>query len=391
MAGAAILKSSGKQGYRVDGRIGKLSDFITPSDIGMITSAAALAHDIGNPPFGHSGEDSIRYWFASSEIARRVSGMLTDNQRRDFELWEGNAAGFRILTRLQFYRNAGGMKLTTACLGAFMKYPTAAGSIHGDKRAADKDIAGKKPGFFEADRAQWEEVARDLGLIDLGNERWCRHPLAYLTEAADDICYRIIDLEDGVRIGRIPYSEYLKLMKRFLGPSEMSSLNDHEMEADKVAYLRAKAITKAVREVIQVFFDREADMLAGEPMGDLVSQMKSVKGMDGFKNITMSHVYSMPTVLQIESAGFEIISGLLDSVVGAIFPEMSNTSSQNKMHDKNRKLFGNKIKQLIPDEFLAPNGTPYEQLLLAIDFVAGMTDTFALDLYRKLRGVTIPR
>jgi len=391
MAGASILKSSGDQAYQVDGRIAKLKDFLTPSDIGMITSAAALAHDIGNPPFGHSGEDSIRYWFASSEIARRVSCMLTESQRRDFELWEGNAAGFRILTRLQFYRNAGGMKLTTACLGAFMKYPTAAESIHGDKRVADSDIAGKKPGFFEADRSQWEDVAKDLGLIDLGNGRWCRHPLAYLTEAADDICYRIIDLEDGVRIGRILYSEYLNLMKCFLEPSEMSSLNDHEMETDKVAYLRAKAITKAVKEIIQVFFNRETDMLQGKPMGDLVSQMKSVEGMDGFKNCTTSRVYSMPTVLQIESAGFEIISGLLDSVVGAIFPEEGTTSAQSSVHGKNRKLFGNKIQQLIPNEFLAPSGTPYEQLLLAIDFVAGMTDSFALDLYRKLRGVTIPR
>jgi dGTPase len=394
MAGASILKSCGEEAYEVKGQKGVLRDFLTPSDVGMIASAAALAHDIGNPPFGHSGEDAIRYWFSTSDVAARVTKMLTPRQQLDFERWEGNAAGFRILTRLQIYRNDNGMRLTTACLGAFMKYPTGADFIHRDKAEAKADIAGKKPGYFESDLEQWQEIAEDTGLIKTGDGRWCRHPLAYLTEAADDICYRIIDLEDGVRLGRITFEDFLKLMQCFLTAEGMNSLEKCPTESDKVAYLRAKAIHKAIQEVFAVFKDRERDMLEGKPMGDLVSQMDSTSAMDGFRDYTTAKVYKMPIVLQIESAGFEIISGLLDSVVNALFPEVADDGNVSKLRKKNRMLFGEKVRELIPLEFIITEEEierrAYEQLLLAVDFVAGMTDTFALDLYRKLRGVTIP-
>ncbi len=384
IAGDYILRTYGKEQYGTK----TLEETLTPSDIGMITSAAALAHDIGNPPFGHSGEDAIRYWFSSSKYARRVRRLLNYEEKQDFEKWEGNAAGFRILTRLQFYRNEGGMKLTAACLGAFMKYPTSASGLV-TKEQATGDIAGKKPGFFETDRNQWNAVADDLGLIRLNDNRWCRHPLAYLTEAADDICYRIIDLEDGFRLGRIPYNDILEIMEKLLTPNEMASLTDHPSNSEKVAYLRAKAIGKAIKEVAEVFERREPDMLAGKPMGDMMSQISSADALDAFKDRTIRDVYSMPTVIQIETAGFEILSGLLDAVVDAVFPIKSVGFT------KNRGLFGSKVRNLIPDEFLVPedevNSRAYEQLLLAVDFVAGMTDTFALDLYRKIRGVTIPR
>lgn len=384
IAGAYILRTHGRETYSS----GTLSNMLSPSDIGMITSAAALAHDIGNPPFGHSGEDGIRYWFASSKFARRVRKFLSPEQILDFEIWEGNAEGFRILTRLQFYRNQGGMKLTSACLGAFMKYPTGASAIL-TKEQAENDIAGKKPGFFGEDRPQWTTVAENLGLIQSGENRWCRHPLAYLTEAADDICYRIIDLEDGFRLGRISYEEMFGLMKMLLRTDEMGSLQDHAGESEKVSYLRAKAISKSIKEAAMVFERREPDMLAGKPMGDLLSQIDSAEALDQFKATTTKKVYSMPTVLQIETAGFEILSGLLDAVVDAVFPINHDGAL------KNRNLFGKKVRKLIPVEFLVPEGEiktrAYEQLLLAVDFVAGMTDTFALDLYRKIRGVTIPR
>lgn len=184
-AGAHILKKHGKESYQ-----GKkpLNQVLAPSDIGMIVSAAALAHDIGNPPFGHSGEDAIRHWFATSKVAEQIGKNFTPKQRADIEKWDGNAAGFRILSRLQFYRNKGGMKLTSACLGAYMKYPTSATGTFAGKSKQNQGIAGKKPGFFESDRPQWEAVAKELGLVKDGLNRWCRHPLAYLTEAADDIC-----------------------------------------------------------------------------------------------------------------------------------------------------------------------------------------------------------
>lgn len=384
IAGDHILRKYGHESY------GKatLREVLSPSDIGMLTSAAALAHDIGNPPFGHSGEDAIRYWFAISKIAQRVIPLLKPEELLDFEKWEGNAAGFRILSRLQFYRNKGGMKLTTACLGAFMKYPCGPNSLV-PKDASKLDVAAKKPGYFLADKPQWEEVANDTGLIRLDSDRWCRHPLAYLTEAADDICYRIIDLEDGFRLGRIPYRDFLELMTELLEPGERNSLDEHPNTSDKVAYLRAKAITKMVAQVSAVFERLEPDILEGKPVGDLISQTDSPDILERLKMRTIADVYRMPTVLQIETAGFEILSGLLDAVVDAAFPPTTKKSH------KNAALFAQKVRTLIPGEFLLPEcevqSRAYEQLLLAVDFVAGMTDSFALDLYRKIRGVTIPR
>jgi dGTPase len=366
-----------------------LNQVLTPSDIGMIVSAAALAHDIGNPPFGHSGEDAIRYWFATSQVAERISEGFTPKQRADIEKWDGNAAGFRILSRLQFYRNKGGMKLTAACLGAYMKYPTAAAGTFNGKPKPNQGIAGKKPGFFESDRPQWVAVAKELGLIKAGPNRWCRHPLAYLTEAADDICNQIIDFEDGYRLGRIPYKDVESMFHELVGSEGLSNLEDHLSSSEKVAYMRAKAIRMMVDEAVEVFISNEEDLLAGKPLGELVSLTRSATKLAALKTRTKTDVFSMPNVLQIEAAGFEIIGGLLDVIVAAIDGEAR--PSRNPAKD----LFGKKVLKLIPEEFVGPerkpDASPYERLLLAIDFVSGMTDTFALDLFRKLRGVTIPR
>lgn len=385
-AGAHILTKHGKELYR-----GKktLKDVLTPSDIGMIVSAAALAHDIGNPPFGHSGEDAIRHWFATSKVAERIGEDFTPEQRTDIEKWDGNAAGFRILSRLQFYRNKGGMKLTAACLGAYMKYPTSASGTLPSKPKTDQSIAGKKPGYFESDRPQWESVATELGLVKDGPNRWCRHPLAYLTEAADDICNQIIDFEDGYRLGRIPYDEVKRMFHELVGAKKLSSLRDHLSNSEKVAYMRAKAIGMTIDEAVEVFATHHDDLLAGKPLGELASLIPSAAKLRALKTRTKDDVFSMQNVLQIEAAGFEIIGGLLDVIVTAVDGEACPSS------DSGRDLFGKKVLKLIPEEFVGPNrkpdASPYERLLLAIDFVSGMTDTFALDLFRKIRGVTIPK
>lgn len=385
-AGVHILKKHGKELYQ-----GKetLNQVLTPSDIGMIVSAAALSHDIGNPPFGHSGEDAIRHWFATSEVAAKIASNFTPKQRADIEKWDGNAAGFRILSRLQFYRNKGGMKLTAACLGAYMKYPTSATGTFTGKPKTGQGIAGKKPGFFESDRPQWMAVAKELGLVKNGPNRWCRHPLAYLTEAADDICNQIIDFEDGYRLGRIPFNDVKDMFHELVGAKGLSSLGDHLSNSEKVSYMRAKAIGITIDEAVEVFATHQDDLLAGKPFGELASLIPSADKLGALKTRTRSDIFSMPDVLQIEAAGFEIIGGLLDVIVTAIDGEARPSTNPGK------DLFGKKVLKLIPEEFIGPDRkpdkSPYERLLLAIDFVSGMTDTFALDLFRKLRGVTIPR
>lgn len=384
-AGGHILKKHGKALYQ--GKKG-LKQVLAPSDFGMIVSSAALAHDIGNPPFGHSGEDAIRHWFATSEVAVKIAKNFSPQQRVDIEMWDGNAAGFRILSRLQFYRNQGGMKLTAACLGAYMKYPTSAKGTVATKANPTEGVAGKKPGFFESDRGQWVAVANELGLVRRGPDRWCRHPLAYLTEAADDICNQIIDFEDGYRLGKIPYEETESMFRDLLGEKSPLRLDDHLSLSEKVSYMRAKAIGLSIDQVVGAFETHHDDLLAGKDLGELVSMIPVASKLGALKARAKRDIFSMSTVLQIEAAGFEIIGGLLDHVVGAI--DGAACPSRNPAKD----LFGKKVLKLISEEFVGPDRKPdkdsYERLLLAIDFVAGMTDSFALDLYRKLRGVTIP-
>ena len=185
-------------GMEVGLRLKRLPKGVDTSGLGMIVSTACLAHDIGNPPFGHAGEQAISQWFRDK--GKEFLCPLTEQQKRDFLNFEGNAQGFRILTRLQHPGNNGGLQLTYATLSAFSKYPTS--SIAVSKENGNSSVARKKHGFFAADKQAFSQVAKTVGLIPSDREEsWCRHPLAFLVEAADDICYSIIDLEDGVRRG----------------------------------------------------------------------------------------------------------------------------------------------------------------------------------------------
>lgn len=381
-AGKFVLQKHGGLAYGG----ATLSGVLSPSDFGMITGSAALAHDIGNPPFGHSGEDAIRFWFATSDVAKTASDGLSEVQRADFERWEGNAEGFRILARNQMYQNEGGMRLTAASMGAYMKYPTASvGLLSKDE---DKNVSAKKPGFFDADRAEWESIADELGLERQGQDRWCRHPLAFLTEAADDICYGIVDLEDGYRLGCISYSEISELLEQFLTDEDYQWEEKNKDPNERLVYLRAKAITRLVNETTEAFQDHETSLLAGTQNAELLSVIPSAKALKDIKDMTKQNVYSMRGVLEIETAGFKIIPGLLDVFVDGI----SRGFEEEKTNDA---LFARKVVELIPSSFLEegrkPSDCPYKRLLSAVDFVAGMTDTFALDLFRKIRGVSIPR
>ncbi len=387
MAGKIILDRHGKEPYCQEGKT--LGQVLSPADIGTITSTGALAHDIGNPPFGHSGENAIRYWFNNSTIAKDIGGKLNPEQRAEFKNWEGNAAGFRILARQQMVRNKGGLRLTAASLGAYAKYPTAATAVATKAEADAGNQAAKKPGFFLHDRELWVQVAEELGLIkDPDRDRWCRHPLAYLTEAADDICYRIIDLEDGFRLGRIAYQELEPLFVSVLGAGGAGKLakipqND---ELDRVTYLRSMIFGVVVGQLVEAFAEHEASMLGGMFSGDLIEKVPSYPELKAMKKLAAQRAYSTPSVLEIEAAGFEIIPGLLDAYAGAVESAAQDTAEPCP---KSQKLLN-----LMPSEFLADERKPdpdlYVRLLGVVDFVAGMTDSFALTRYRRIKGVSLP-
>lgn len=228
---------------------------IQAQEFGNIVAAACLAHDIGNPPFGHSGEEAIRVWFKGS--GKKYLKGLSREEKEDFLNFEGNAQGFRVLTRLQNAINRGGMQLTYAVLGAYNKYPRRA---YLPKFAKSENVSEKKFGFVRSDEKSFKEIAEGLGLNKKQGGAWSRHPLAFLMEAADDICYRIIDLEDGHRVGRVSFEETEKLLKPMAFSTKKESREGSyaliDDEKGKVEYLRARAISRLIFEAVLAFKER---------------------------------------------------------------------------------------------------------------------------------------
>lgn len=349
---------------------------IEPQDFGNIVATACLAHDIGNPPFGHSGEEAIRSWFAGK--GQQYLHDLTAEEQEDFLNFEGNAQGFRILTRLQNAVGRGGMQLTYAVLAAYMKYPRASFPRDRDKSL----VSEKKFGYCQDDRETFLKVATRVGLVEKREGVYVRHPLAFLMEAADDICYRVIDLEDGHRVGRVSFDETESLLKPIAFPGDenplKSSYADIEDERGKIEYLRARAINNMVLSAVDVFEHNYEQIMAGAFEKDLSSLCAFADQMGRIKVVSKAKVYAAPNVLHIEAAGFEVLGGLLDKVVPALVLDGKLATSVDK-----------KIRSIIPRQFTSGR-TKYERMLAATDFVSGMTDTYAVTLFRRLRGIDLP-
>lgn len=370
-------------GTRVGAELPNLPDQMHASDVGAIVAAACLAHDIGNPPFGHSGEDAIQYWFASSAKARVYHELLTPRQFLDFERFEGNAQGFRVLTRLQMPDNRGGLQLTCATLGAFAKYPRLASSDRGGRHGASV----KKFSFFQSEREGFEEVAERTGMIPRGDGSWSRHPLAFLVEAADDICYRIIDFEDGVQMGMLSYDQVSKAFLRVIDDAKVEAqLGTIRGEKERIEMLRARAIGAAVEEVARVFRENHEGLLTGEFDTPLIDCTRMAGELEEIRRISSETIYVGSRGVEIEAAGFEVISGLLDLYVEAV-EEKAARPEKPSMRTRT-------VLRLIPEQFIGPDRIPspdpYTRLQRVTDFVAGMTDSYAVSLYKKLRGISLP-
>ncbi|CAE6718363.1 Deoxyguanosinetriphosphate triphosphohydrolase-like protein [Candidatus Nitrotoga fabula] len=350
---------------------------VHPQEFGNIVAAACLAHDIGNPPFGHSGEEAISSWFAGqgNEYLRD----LQQEEQDDFLKFEGNAQGFRVLSRLQGAVDRGGLQLTYAVLGAYSKYPRCAYWSEFDK----KKVSEKKFGFVKADFERFKEVANRLGLIRKNDFAWARHPLAFLMEAADDICYRIIDLEDGHRLGRISFEKTEALLRPVaFGSGQNNSGKSYSLindEKNKVEYLRAKAIGNLISDAVSTFQANYENIMKGKFEDDLMYHSKYINHLNDIKERSKDKIYASPNVLYIEAAGFEVLGGLLEKIVPALIGVEENRTAAEK-----------KVRQLIPQQF-TKGKNKYEQLLGATDFVSGMTDSYAVTFYRRLRGIELPR
>ncbi len=353
---------------------------VESGDFGAIVAAACLAHDIGNPPFGHAGEDAIREWFRTSGLLERHD--FTPAQRADFERYEGNAQGFRIVSRLQSPANPGGLQLTNAVLATFTKYPRPSylpETLEGK--------SSKKFGFFQQDAENFAQVARSTGLIErIPGTAWRRHPLAFLVEVADDTCYLIVDLEDAARLGFVPYKDAECLLADLAGNSvngqRLDRLHDPK---ERLEYLRAKAIGRLLESAAAVFLENEEAILSGDFDDELLEQSPIAVPLQAVLKLAKDTIYTARPALEIETAGFEVLGALL----GLFTQAVEARAGYGRFTTRERMLL-----KLLPTQFLdhdgEPSADPYIRLLQIADFVAGMTDSYAVDMYRKLKGFDLP-
>ena len=352
----------------------------TAADFGAIVAAACLAHDIGNPPFGHAGEAAIQSWFTASELGASVRARLAVEERADFERFEGNAQTFRILARLGMPDNAGGMQLTCASLAAVAKYPRAAHLPF----APPAGISSKKHNFFHADRERFDAVAQATGLIRRrdGASCWCRHPLAFLVEAADDISYCVIDVEDAFRAGEMRYVEIEPLYRGVVTDSAAwQKAGAIATDEKRVEYLRARTIDALVTEAAAAFSAREHAMLAGTFDEELITAIPHAAALEAFRVLARDRVYHSAVVLNLQSPGAAILGELLEAFVGAV-----EAAAQGAAQPRARAILG-----FLPDQFLSGGGKPardlYARVLAITDFISGMTDSYAVALAAKVRAL----
>lgn len=343
------------------------------NDFGAIVAAAALAHDIGNPPFGHSGEKAIGEYFKTGN-GQQFKDKLTDKEWQDLIDFEGNANGFSVVSSSR-EGVEGALRLTYATLGAFMKYPKE--SL--PKKPTSK-ICDKKYGFFQQDKIFFKDVAEELGLISNksgGHIGYERHPLAYLVEAADDICYTIIDFEDGINLGLIDEEfalEYLiKLVKNNIDTTKYNELKTKE---DRISYLRALAIGSLINDAVKVFMQNEELILKGEFPFALMDKSQYQAQMNDIIQISIKNVYQSKEVIEKEVAGYKVINVLLDVFCSAYNNKIEGSESN---YDKI-------VLKLLPERFQSEKEDVYQRLLHICHYVSLLTDGKALQLYNLING-----
>lgn len=345
-------------------------------EIGSVISAACLAHDMGNPPFGHSGEDAIARFFKKNTDASWQKE-LSEAEYKDFTQFDGNANAFRLLSHQFNGRREGGFALTYTTLASFVKYPY-------------ESVLTNKPkfGFFQSEKTLFNRIANELGLYQLSGDplKFVRHPLVFLVEAADDICYQLMDLEDAHKLKIHNFHQTRSLLMQFFDPQTEAAQIDRMNETlslvsdpnEQIAYLRASVIGRLVKQCVDVFWEKQDEILAGtfqKPLIDHVTA-KSQEAIKEIKKVSIKNIYNDRSVVEIEISGYQIIGTLLEVFIEAVL---------NPDEGISRKML-----QLIPDQYGGNPTSTYEKVQAVVDFVSGMTDLYALDLYRKIKGINIP-
>lgn len=343
------------------------------NDFGAIVAAAALAHDIGNPPFGHSGEKAIGEYFRTGKGKRFKNG-LSEKEYSDIVDFEGNANGFKLLTESRKGVD-GGLRLSYATLGAFMKYPK-----ESLPKKPTSHIADKKFGFFQANVASFVEVATELGLKatgKVGDISFYRHPLTFLVEAADDICYTIIDFEDGINLGLISEDYALEYLIKLVKDSiNIKKYNDLVFMEDRLSYLRALAINTLISDAISIFIEHEEAILKGEFTVSLMEKSKYKAQIEDIIKLSVQRIYNSQEVIEKEIAGYKIISDILDVYATALIGQKEGSSSN----------YDGLIIATLPEPYRDTEGSVYSILLNVCCYVASLSDSAAVHIHNKIMG-----
>ncbi len=346
-----------------------------PLAIASIVSSACLAHDMGNPPFGHSGERAISSYFADGPGKQWELSVRREGGRwEDFLHFEGNANTFRLLTHQFEGRRQGGFALTYTTLASVVKYPYS--SVSGEKKG--------KFGFFATEQATFSKIAEHLGLICFDDKlvRYARHPLVFLVEAADDICYQIMDLEDACKLRLLNYQEVIQLMLNFFSEEEQSHILEIAESIDdkneRIAYVRSKVINLMVEECSAAFLQNEGQILEGKFSNPLI-EATSDRCATAYKKasqVAREHIYVTQDVVDVELAGHRIFEEIIDRMMYALLNPGNSYS----------KTFLKRVSS----QYKTNAETLYGKIQCTLDFLSGMTDLYALDLYRKLTGMNLP-
>jgi dGTPase len=347
-------------------------------EIGTIVSTACLAHDLGNPPFGHSGEEAISDFFTNGE-GQFLKKMLADEEWEDVSRFEGNANAFRLLTHTFHGRRPGGYTMTYTSLASIVKYPH-------ESKAATK---GHKYGFFQSEKETFREIADALGMILLEEKplQYARHPLVYLVEAADDICYQIMDIEDSRKLNILSFEETITTLLGFYDKDEDKDeletiARTREIVTDKneyIAFLRAGIINKLINACANTFRQHYDQIMNGQLRGSLVDHLDGTlkRAYDACTSLAYARIYHTGIVTRIQIAGFKILATLLKEYIDAILEP--------------RTYYARNILSIMPEQYkVTPQDPLYAKVQTVIDYVSGMTDSYALDLYRKIKGIDLP-
>ncbi|MBR5468964.1 MAG: deoxyguanosinetriphosphate triphosphohydrolase [Paludibacteraceae bacterium] len=344
------------------------------SEIGSIVAAACLAHDMGNPPFGHSGENAIATYF-SEGAGEPFLKNLSDAERKDIVQFEGNANAFRLLTAQFNGRRNGGFALTYTTLASIIKYPY---------EAQFADEKKTKFGFFQTEKDIYSKIANTLGLIPnpKNRNRYARHPLVYIVEVADDICYQIMDIEDAFKLKILSYEETVGVLLDFLSEERkkraLETFSIVEDVNEQIAYLRSSVMGSLIDASANVFVENEEQILSGMFEKSLINNLPEPlkSAYEKASRLSVDKIYRSQLVLDVELAGYRVISKLIDVLINAVFnPE---------------KTYSKQILNRIPLQYNVHSDTTYGKIQAVLDYISGMTDVYALDLYRKINGMSLP-